>query len=412
MPNLILNIDRPAYGGVSIGRHGGKIVLIRGAVLPGETVEVTNVNEKKDYFSASVSKILKPSADRIDPLCRHFGECGGCHFQHIPYSLQVQLKEEILRNCLRRQANIEVALSRSIINATAWNYRLRGQFKISRGKTGFYRANSRDVVSIDSCPLMGETLNRQLHRLKDLIHGLIIKEIYITSDDCSVALIKSPTHIRTGEAWNKGAAEFLESGFQGLCIETGDNRVLRYGKSYVTLGLGHLTYTVSPMSFLQSNWKMNTSVVTCIADTLGPLKGRRVLDLYAGAGNFSLPLAAHAEVVAVEENQFAVEDGKRNVKINQINNYKFIRSSAERFRPDNGFDVLLLDPPRKGLAKQVMNTVLSLLPEKIVYVSCNPATFARDLKKLHSRYSIDSVRMIDFFPQTYHIEALAFLRLR
>ena len=142
------------------------------------------------------------------------------------------------------------------------------------------------------------------------------------------------------------------------------------------------------------------------------MKGKKVLDLYSGAGNFSLPIAVDAEVTAVEENPHAVADGKRNLKINNIKNCRFICSAAEKFYTKEHFNILILDPPRPGLTNRVINTVFAIMPEQIIYISCNPATLSRDLKKLFKKYEVESVRLIDFFPQTFHIESLVFLSLK
>ena len=188
---------------------------------------------------------------------------------------------------------------------------------------------------------------------------------------------------------------------------------MRYGKPYIALNLENLKYTVSPKSFFQSNWKLNQTVVAFIKENLLPLKGKKVLDLYSGAGNFSLPLAGDADkVIAVEENPYAIEDGRRNLKVNNIKNCKFIRSPAENFRMMDNVHIVILDPPRQGLSSETVNKMLKITPERIVYISCSPSTFARDLKKLLEKYSIESIRMIDFFPQTFHIEALAFLKIK
>ena len=413
MRNLILKAARPAFGGLFIGRHEGKVVMIKGALLPDETVEVTIDDEKKDYITASVRKIIEPSPHRIESACKHFGSCGGCHFQHIPYNLQIQIKEEILRDCLKRLAKIETALSAPLINNNPWNYRLRGQFKASRGKAGFYKANSREIVDIDNCPLMIKEINESFRKAKYLLKGINIKEIHITAGDSLIALIKAPGFKKSAAQWKRLASGFPDSGFSGLFVEMKNKKLLRYGDRYTTLHLADLEYTISPMSFFQSNWGLNRRVVSFIKNNLHSLKGKKVLDLYSGAGNFSMPAAAAgAEVTAVEGNPFAIEDGKRNLEINNIGNYRFIHSPAADFQPKKRFDIVILDPPRPGLSNKGINKVLTLMPERIVYISCNPATFARDLKRLTVKYDIESIRMIDFFPQTYHIESLAFLNLR
>ncbi len=414
MPTLTIKVERSAYGGLSIGRHEGKIVMISGAVLPGETVEAIIEDERKDYIRAAARKILEPSPFRIEPACEYFGVCGGCQFQHIPYEMQIRLKEDILIDCLARQAQIQTALSEPLINRNPWHYRLRGQFKIFRGSIGFYRENTRQLVEIDKCFLMMEKINEFLGKIRTILSNDAVKEIHITcSEESAAALIKSVPAIESASDTKALAEMFLNLGFSGLFIETQNKKIYRFGKTCITLKLpDNQKYTVSPMTFFQSHWKLNQMVIEFITGRLQPVKGRKILDLYAGAGNFSIPLAADAEVTAVEENPYAVADGKRNIEINRIKNYRFISSSDKDFRSEQKFDIVILDPPRAGVSNRLIETVLSLMPEEIIYISCNPSTLARDLKKLLNRYHLESVRMIDFFPHTFHIEALAHLRLR
>jgi 23S rRNA (uracil1939-C5)-methyltransferase len=199
------------------------------------------------------------------------------------------------------------------------------------------------------------------------------------------------------------------AGFSGIAFETGEST----GRDYIRLDLNGLQYTVTPWSFFQAHWNLNRKVVEVIVNELQPLENMRVLDLYAGAGNFSLPLAVHAsQVIAVEENRYSADDGQRNAKLNNIKNCRFVKSSAEKYRGREKFDVIILDPPRPGITTEAMKKVIDIAPWKIVYISCNPATLARDLRKFSERYNVDSLRMIDFFPNTYHVEALAFMSLR
>ena len=411
---LILKADRPVYGGLSIGRHEGKVVMIKGSVLPGETIEVNIEKEKKDYSIAAVTRIIKPSPDRIEPACPYFGTCGGCHLQYIFYEKQVKIKEDILRDCLKRLAKIDIDLSESILSESQWNYRFRGQFKISRGRIGFYRERTREVIDIDNCPLMIKEVNEYLKKAKALLTKVDAGEIHISCGDRCTALLEVTAHSAgSGADRDRLGKIFLDSGFSGIFIGIKDKKVLRYGEHYITLNLEDLQYTISPKSFFQSNWELNKAVAAFIKENLLPLKGKKVLDLYSGAGNFSLQLASDADkVIAVEENPCAIEDGRRNLKINNIKNCKFIRSSAENFHMMDNIYIVMLDPPRQGLSSETVNKMLKIMPERIVYISCNPATFARDLKKLLEKYSIESIRMIDFFPQTFHIEALAFLKIK
>lgn len=414
----------PIYGGYAIGRANGKVIHIKGAI-PGETVEVRILEEKGDYSVASVVSVLEPSADRIRPDCRYFGYCGGCHLQYIASERQIVLKEQVLSDCLKRIAKIDIALSKSI-TGDMWNYRYRGQFKVSCAeggiRTGFYREKTRDVVDVECCPLMAVGINKLLSSARELMKksekdfaGTGITEIHISLGDCAAALIKTSADKAFADM-DKIASMFIDAGFSGVIINSA-KRLIKYGRPYVTLDLENIKYTVSSLSFFQSNWKLNLSVVKLIRDYLQPLKGRQVIDLYAGAGNFSLPFASEgAEVIAVEENPYAIEDGKRNLKTNRIKNCRFICSGAGSVNRLSDFgehvDVLIIDPPRQGIDNKVFAMIVKKLPENIVYISCNPATLSRDLKKLSVNYRIDSIRMIDFFPQTYHIESVAFLKLR
>lgn len=396
----IIKAQSPVYGGYIIARDSG-VIFIKGAI-PDEIVEVSISEKKRDYSIGAVTNVIEPSPYRINPSCSVFGTCGGCHFQFISYERQVSMKEEILLDSVSRIGKLEAPLSPALTDRD-YNYRYRGQFKVSReGRIGFYKEGTRDVVPVEECPLMINEINRIVREMNNRkLSG--IKEIHISCGDAANALIKSKLAIEDIEKIMSGV------GFSGIAFETGEST----GRDYIRLDLNGLQYTVTPWSFFQAHWELNKKVVELIISELQPLENKRVLDLYAGAGNFSLPLAAYAsQVVAVEENRYAADDGQRNVKLNNIKNCRFINSSAERYRIQKKFDIVLLDPPRPGLHSDAARKIIDSSPGKIVYISCNPATLARDLKKFSERYNVDSLRMIDFFPNTYHVEALAFMSLR
>ena len=396
----IIKAQSPVYGGYIIARDSG-VIFIKGAI-PDEVVEVSISEKKRDYSIGTVTNIIEPSPYRINPPCPIFGTCGGCHFQFISYERQVSMKEEILLDSVSRIGKLEAPLSPALTDRN-YNYRYRGQFKISYdGRIGFYKEGTRDVVSVEGCPLMINEINRIVRELGNRkLSG--INEIHISYGDTANALIKSKL---TGESVEQLIGN---AGFSGIAFENGEST----GRDYIRLDLNGLQYTVTPWSFFQAHWELNRKVVELIVNELQPLENMRVLDLYAGAGNFSLPLAAYAsKVAAVEENRHAADDGQRNVKLNNIKNCKFINSPAEKYRIHKKFDIVLLDPPRQGLHPDVARKILDSSPGKIVYISCNPATLARDLRKFSERYNVDSLRMIDFFPNTYHVEALAFMTLR
>lgn len=391
----------PAYGGYAIARDE-KIILIKGAI-PGEVVDVAIEEKKRDYSLATVLNVVEPSEFRTEPPCPVFGICGGCQLQYIAYEKQVAMKDEVLLDSLKRIGGIEVDLDPPCSDVQ-WNYRHRAQFKVSKtGEAGFFRESSRDVVTFDSCPLLVSKINDLFHAItrQDLIPNLT--EIHIAAGDTPVALLR-------GKDYDRAQFDtFIDIGLSGISYN--DENVC--GGAYTGFDLGGLRYTVSPWTFFQAHWSLNNTVVASLLSRLLPLEGKRVLDLYAGAGNFSLPFGAHAaEVVAVEENPRAVEDGKRNIELNSMKNCRFVVSSAEKFKIAKKFDIIVLDPPRPGLTNDVMKKILADPADTIVYISCNPSTLARDLKKLKDKYEIRSVQQIDFFPNTYHIEAVSILQIR
>jgi 23S rRNA (uracil1939-C5)-methyltransferase len=414
-----ITAEAPIYGGLCLGRWNGKAVLIKGA-LPGEVVAAAITGERTDYCTASVIEVIAPSPDRITPHCQLFGICGGCHLQYTGHPRQITLKEAVLRDCLGRIAGIAPELSPAILSPEAWHYRCRGQFKVSGEEVGFFREKSRVLVPVARCPLMDDEINERLRVLREALSQhpssaalRYVSEIHMLHGDATVAAVRT----RRGGIDSRLVKDLwglLSScGFAGLAIVSDTTVVGRAGEEFTQLRLGSLTYAVSPAVFIQSNWAVNESLVASVRSALQPLTGKRVLDLYAGAGNFSLSLASDAEeVIAVEENSLAISDGRRNVRLNALSKCRFVRSSADRFAARGEVDVVVVDPPRPGLTKETVERILGLAPGTIVYVSCNPATLSRDLRKLSARYAVESVRMIDFFPQTYHIEALVFLSQR
>ncbi len=294
------------------------------------------------------------------------------------------------------------------------------RFKVADSKIGFFKEKTREIIDMDFSPLMMGKINRALKKLHNAIHTeprwfIDITEVHIAYGDGVFALVKTTPGIKSPEVpWETLALLFLDLDFDGIYIETGGKKPLRYGKEFLSLPLDGVTYTVSPASFFQANWKLNQILVGFIKDSLAPLQGKRILDLYSGAGNFSLPLALDArEVVAVEENPTAVDDANRNKQLNHIKNVKFLPIPVEHYNIANygPFDIVLVDPPRAGLSNRLVDNLLKTKAGRMVYVSCNPSTLARDLKKLSSQYTIDSVQLVDFFPQTYHVETLVFLGL-
>lgn len=399
-------VETPVYGGFALGREG-KIIFIKGAI-PGELVEIKIKETRKDYSVGEVTRVIEPSESRRTPPCQYFGACGGCQLQFIEYDRQVAIKKEILGESLKRIGGIEIK-DLTTLTGNEFFYRHRAQFKVSQdGQVGFFKEGTRQVISIENCLICIPPINNLLLKLKGIDLGGI-KELHVISGDTISILIKGSVKEDTLQA-------ILDAGVSGIAFENGDS----IGKDFITLEYKDFRYTVTPWGFFQGNWELNKKLVNMILERLSPLEGKKVLDLYSGAGNFSIPIAKMAsEVVSIEENPYAVEDGKRNLMINGIKNCLFIKASVEeifknrkrwKIIDERRYDIIILNPPRPGLSSEICKGILDIGSERIVYVSCNPTTLARDLKRLKDRYEIESLSLVDLFPNTYHIETVVFMR--
>ncbi|NOX21074.1 MAG: class I SAM-dependent RNA methyltransferase [Nitrospirae bacterium] len=392
----------PLYGGFSLARAEGTI-FVRGAI-PGEVVEADIVEKKKDYSIAEVQKIIRSSEDRVQPDCDVFGVCGGCQYQYIRYQKQIKIKEDILLDCLRRIGKIEIHLDASLYDRP-WFYRKRAQFKVDReGRVGFYRPMSHRVVEFSSCKLLCNELNNLLLKLKSVALPDGIREIHAFSGDTVILDIK-------GHDIQESQLEpFMKlSNVGGVCL----NGKPVSGDSRICLMLDDIFYFVSAGAFFQSNWRLNQRLVKFVQDYIKNISPERVLDLYAGGGNFSLPLSkVVAEVIAAEENPVSFQDALYNIEFNDIKNVRFKNKRVESLVVKKAIDVVITDPPRVGMTKDALRKLLDLSPQWIIYVSCNPSTLARDLGRLSEHYQIESVRLVDMFAQTYHIESVSILKRR
>jgi 23S rRNA (uracil1939-C5)-methyltransferase len=386
------------HGGYALARAEGiGALFVRGA-LPGEEVRVRIGERKRDYAFAEAVEILSPSPHRADPPCEVFGECGGCQLQHAGYPYQREMKRDILQEAFRRIGRMDVAPEIGPAGEP-FGYRFRGQFQTDGEAIGFFAARSRRLVPVSKCPLMVDAINRALPSLRGFAPA---GEVHFASDGArAVAWLPG---VRFDPRFASRAGEALH----GIAFED-----RAWGEGTVTLPLDGLSYAVSPRSFFQANWRMNLALVGRLGSLLGELAGERVLDLYAGAGNFALPLARRCgEVVAVEGEPRAFADLRGNVRGNALPNVRAVASRVEAYRPSGRFDAVVLDPPRSGLSPKALSLVRGIAAGRIAYVSCNPTTLARDVRALSDRYDLASLAMHDFFPNTHHVEALALLTAR
>jgi 23S rRNA (uracil1939-C5)-methyltransferase len=413
---LELSLDGIAQGGDGVGRHEGMVVFARGG-LPGERVRL-HLNERKaSYARGAVLEVLEPSPDRIAPVL-----AAGDHapWQHIAYPAQLRFKETILREQLERLGGVrDLPLAPIIAAPRPWGYRNTARLHVAGVKVGYHAAGSREVVPISADPLLLPVLNEALAGLRGLLIPGLLTEITLRASATfgySLALLQAAPGASGADlellavAWQAHVPTLA-----GVAVIGPEGRWDGAAAGAATLheDLAGIRFSLDPASFFQVNLGQAERMVALAQAALEPAPGRRLLDLYSGAGAFALPLAAAgAELTAVEEHRGAIADGKRSAELNDLAGLRFVRAPVERALPalDGPFDGVLLDPPRRGCHPAVIEELARLRAPRLVYISCHPAILSRDLPPLlRAGYRLDSLQPIDLFPQTPHIETVAVL---
>jgi 23S rRNA (uracil1939-C5)-methyltransferase len=417
-------IESVAFKGYGVARIDGKVVFVP-YTLTGDEAWIEMTEEKKRYSTARLSEIIKPSPGRVIPACPYFGTCGGCQWQHIDYSTQAEQKKEILRETLKRLGGMKEIPSISVVpSPKPYDYRARVQLKVKGKAMGYYQERSHRIVAVERCPISHPLVNRIIQFLRDLSGALPhLEEVEINvspEEGRGVLLLHSRSYDQGAEPFTK---EFLQSQpiLKGIAIHQKDGHQF-FGDPTLNFAIPlspsrekkELKLRISPGSFSQVNPEQNQRLVQTVLQFSELNQEDRVCDLYAGAGNLTLPLAMGGkEVSGIEENRRAFEDAQFNAKRNGIKNCHFIHGRVEDVLLDwerESPDLIVLDPPRTG-CKAILDQVVRLEPKKIIYVSCEPTTFARDLRLFSERgYSLQRLGLIDMFPQTYHMEVVGRLQ--
>jgi 23S rRNA (uracil1939-C5)-methyltransferase len=380
------------------------------------------IEEKKKYSMGRLIQIVEPSPWRVNPPCPYFGSCGGCQWQHIDYSAQGELKKETLGDLLKRLGRLKEIPSIGLVpSPKPYDYRIRIQLKVRAKAMGYYREGSHQIVDIDRCPISHPLVNRIIRKLRGefaVLEPMKEIEINVSPEEGRGIILFHPHSLdRRIESLMK---KLLQSDpvLRGIAIAGGRESNL-FGDPVLnfTIPLSqerNLTLRISPGSFSQVNLEQNQALIQIVLQFSEVDQGDRVFDLYAGVGNLTLPLALRAkEVVGIEENRMAIKDARFNAERNGIKNCHFIQGRVEDVLLDWKREtphVIVLDPPRTG-CKTILDRVVGLKPKKIIYVSCEPTTFSRDLHLFSERgYSLQRLSLIDMFPQTYHMEMVGLLK--
>jgi 23S rRNA (uracil1939-C5)-methyltransferase len=400
-----LTIESLVHGGRGLARAEG--VVFVPFVLPGEVVEAEVVEKRKGFSVARLAAVLELSPRRTEPPCPWFGRCGGCQWQHIEYGAQIEYKQGILAETLRRIGKMEPEFLPALTGAP-FGYRRRASFQVGPdGTVGFFGAHSHTLVPVERCLLLDAPLNALLAALplqRERLRGLKAVEAASGEEGILLGLYGDPPKRATIEA--------LKAALPGVAGVVHVRSGAFAGARSVTIPHGDTPLTVGAGSFFQANAALNDRLVEAVRNALEPLEGKAVLDAYAGGGNFAFALARRAAgVMAVESAASSVADAKAARRRLGAGNVKILKAAFERARPRKPFDAAVVDPPRAGLSPKGLTVLLELQARRLTYVSCEPATLARDLAALAKRYRIVSMRLADMFPQTAHIESVAALSL-
>ncbi len=391
-----------AYGGEALGRlPDGRAVFVPFA-LPGEKVRIRLVEEKRGYARAELLEVLQPAAERIPARCAHFGDCGGCHYQHMSYPTQAQAKENILRDQLERIAKFNAPPVQPIVTCPhPWNYRNHIQFHLTpEGKLGFMGAGKPEsVLSIRECHLPEEPLNALWPQL-DFEPDTAIERVALRLGTDSPMLVLASNDPTPPEV-------ALEAGISVVHLFDEDAVVLA-GESHISMEVLGRPFNVSAASFFQVNTVMAEKMVNHILALL-PEDVNTVMDVYCGVGLFSAFLAPRCErLIGVESSPSACEDFV--VNLDEFDHVELYEGRAEEVIPhiEARPDLVLVDPPRAGLDRRVVDAIAASGAPTLIYVSCDPSTLARDAARfVRAGYHLEQVTPFDLFPQTYHIEAIA-----
>jgi 23S rRNA (uracil1939-C5)-methyltransferase len=428
--------------GRGVGRTSGGLAVFVPGLIPGDVASVTLTQMKKRFATGAARRLIEPSPDRVVPACPYAGRCGGCSLQAMRYSAQTAMKERQVRDRLIRIGGVREPLVRPIAAMEVpWRCRNKARYTADAARVGFFAAESRDAVDVTDCPIQAPPANAAAGALRrfladsrrtedGLIRGLTVRTAFGTGevmvllsvsekklihDDAERLILMMDDAVSALPEAENGTAYSLES----VVFCTDDEKIATVaGRGVIAEEAGGLLFEISPLSFFQVNPVQTRALEACITRYAALSGAETVFDLYCGVGGLGLRCAKEARrVVGIETSKSAVLDANRNATLNGAVNAEFICGRAERALPElltrETPHVVILDPPRAGCRAELLSAVASAAPARVVYVSCDPATLARDVKLLTAcGYDFAEATPIDMFPHTASAETVALLRRR
>lgn len=441
---FLVTIKRIGINGEGIGYYKRQAVFIPGTLV-GEEVVATCTKVAKGYSEAVIKRVKKKSPQREKPHCSLYGQCGGCQLQHMSYEEQLLVKRSMLMHSIERYANMQIPVLEKITRTTLgmkapYNYRNKANMPVSQNDeglfVGLFEINSRRLVPVENCPIHYEGVNHVIRHAIDLlddfrvypynakskkgtVRHLVVRQSR-SSKEVQITFVMANNSFPKMEALARELMQEcsdVRSVFMSINSGDGheifgkDAKLIR-GKETISDTLGHLKFNLSAKSFYQLNSQQTYVLYNEVKKAARVTKNESVIDAYCGVGTIGQFLAKYAyEVRGVDSNQDAIEDARKNAKLNKLDNVTYDVGDAGVVVPKwvkAGFkpDVMIVDPPRAGLDTKMINLILNIRPKTLIYVSCNPSTLAKNLSKLRGQYKVDYIQPIDMFPQTSNIEAV------
>ncbi|MCL2009550.1 MAG: 23S rRNA (uracil(1939)-C(5))-methyltransferase RlmD, partial [Synergistaceae bacterium] len=431
-------IEKISSDGRGIARTGDGVVFTEGA-LPGEVVEAEVVQRKKDFAFARVRRVIQANPQRVEPACPAFGTCGGCQLQHASYALQLEIKAEVVRDALKRIGGLDAVIDLSGVQCSPsprqWGYRNKASFPVRKIKgkplMGFFRADSHWLVPVQSCPVSAAPLNELFSIMQNELPGLRLDVYDEREHKGALRHVILRAGIHTGQTLaslvlnGRLNAQNMKS-IAGLCrplkklttltinhnsrpgnVILGDRTEALKGDGLIGERLDGWLLSYDTSSFFQVNTEQAAALYRYARELARAGESADVLELYSGVGSLTCYLAETETLTAVEEWGRAVELMEKNLEDNGIHNVRVIKGKAEEADTPGPYDLVVLDPPRGGCERAVLDRIIEMGIGRVIYVSCNPATLARDAKILkEGGYMPKSARAFDMFPQTVHVETV------
>ena len=431
------------YDGKGIIKKDGRVIFVDD-VIKGEEVEIEIIYESKNQTLGRLVKIIKPSPDRVKPFCSLSKDCGGCSLQHINYIKQLEFKTNHVQDCINKFAKLDIKVNDCIGMDNPFNYRNKSQVPFSMNKKqvcyGFYKQNTHTIVQMDKCAIQTSDADEILKTIKNLMQKyrleayqedkrkgifrhVLIKKGFATNQ-IMVVLITNVNSFPKRKEIIKDLIKIhpnIKTIVQNINtrdtnVILGEKEIVLYGNGYIEDILLGVKFKISSKSFYQVNPIQTATLYSKAIEFAKLNKTDRILDTYCGIGTIGLIASKNVEeVIGVEIVSAAIKDAKNNALLNNIDNIHFVLDDASNFMVDlaktnEKMDVVFVDPPRKGCDEKFLNSLMKLAPEKIIYISCNPSTLARDLYTLKEKYEILEIQPVDMFPHTFHIETVVSLK--